>query len=214
MAIHYRLGETSLYANVKDIRAVVLQDSISKEKATIFSLPLVTGTEKFDELKGRLRNTVAGGPTFMGAQWYVRGSRVRVGNVELDYLALVEFEKFCKKVLARALKGKINLGYGIGDGMKDMLTASAVNFGDNLDVAPLLDELLASRMLTKHQIERIDLANNTRQAKVHELIRCIEKHSSREFEEFVHILLKRGFVTVVEKMLTDENEWFLRDWAL
>ena len=221
MAIHHQIGNTSLYLTAQDMRAFFLQNKETGGKAVIFSAALLTPecTNIFAELKELLRNATAGecasGTIYLGAKWFVQGSTVKVGDVEMDYLTLVDFEEACKEVVDKSLKNRINPQWGVCDGFRALLTANTVNFSDNLDIDPIRDDLIELNVMPRIWMEDIERPNYTRRDKVRRFIERLGKRRSKDFTEFIHILLKRGFDPIVEEMLTGgKRSSFSAAWAL
>ena len=221
MAIHHQIGNTSLYLTARDMRAFFLQDKETGGKAVIFSAALLTPerTKTFAELKELLRNATAGecvsGTIYLGAKWFVQGSTVKVEDVEMDYLTLVDFEEACKEVVDKRLKNIMKPDCGICDGFKAVLTANAVNFADNLDIDPIRDDLIALDVMPRLWMENVERPNYTRRDKVRGFIENLGKRTTKDFTEFIHILLRRGYDSIVKEMLTGgKHSPFSDAWAL
>ena len=216
MGIYRRLVNTPLELIIQDPRALVLIDTVTKERAVIFLPSLISSDsdKRFAVLKTHLRNAVDKTVRMGAAEFVIRAQKAKVGDVELDYSALVEFERTCKE-LERIIETKFVPEYSVPRVLKDALTVGRCDLSDMLDIDVIRDDLIASAAIPRSSMEDIDRPGYTRGHKVSVFLDHMDKRTLKDLEEFIHILSKRGFDTLVNKLLTDNNlQWFVDRWAV
>ena len=214
MLFHRELKDSSLEVIIKDVRALILRNAQGGEAVILLSSLLMPGSEKkFAALKTQMQNAMAGEsiaePFWMGALFHIRtGGKVIVGEVELEYLELDEFEKACKDLGPRFKR--YFAPFPLPSVYRDTIMANYPKLGRNVDVTTIRDDLLMWKIISTDEMEEILLPIHTRTDRNFKFLEYLQRCSLEQFENFILILWERHFGALVNRILAKDPvpDWF------